>query len=445
MTAIQDIETRLNQFIGLDAGSLGPSAISAAARMRMRKRGVKQTEDYAVLLAASEAELQELVEEVVVSETWFFRDRQPFFALARWAAETWLPARPQGVLRLLSGPCATGEEPFSMVMALLDAGVPPERFVVEAVDISLTALNRARQGVYGRNSFRGTELEFREHYFKPEAEGWRLNESVRRQVQFRQANLLDPLFIAKAGIKDVIFCRNMLIYFDEPAQHRLVTALDNLLSPDGLLFVGHAEGFVFRNSDFVPAQMPMAFALHKRGNEPAEAEIKPRQRVALKLPAVAHRKTGGLSVPPHVTVSPVKQRDQLSRDNKTVTATSQPKASPVSDLAAELAEAQRLADAGQFESAITKCNACLHAHGPSSQAFYLLGLVNDAAGKAAVAGDFYRKAVYLEPDQYEALAQLSLLAKKSGDTAAARQWSQRARRAHDKLSLKTQGRNQHKS
>jgi len=428
MNAIQDIEARLNQFIGLDAGSLGPSAVSSAVRTRMRKRSVKQTEDYVALLATSEGELQELIEDIVVSETWFFRDRQPFLALARWAADIWPPSHPQGVMRLLSAPCATGEEPFSMVMALLDAGVPSERFIVEAVDISLTALERTRRGVYGRNSFRGTELEFRDRYFRPVEEGWQLDEAVRRQVQFRQANLLASAFADGAGVKDVIFCRNMLIYFDEPAQRRLMAALDSLLSPGGLLFVGHAEAFVFHNSGFVAAQMPMAFALRKRGTAPAESKIAPHHRVALKPLPVGQRKTV-VPVAPKARVTPP------ASPTKTAT---------TPDLATALAEARQLADAGQFKAAIEKCNACLQAHGPSSQAYYLLGLVNDAAGNIGSADDFYRKAVYLEPDNYEALAQLSLLANKSGDAAAARQWGQRAQRTHEKLAAKTNGRSQSK-
>jgi len=121
------------------------------------------------------------------------------------------------------------------------------------------------------------------------------------------------------------------------------------------------------------------------------------------------------------------------------------KTATASDLATELAEARRLADAGQSAAAIAKCNACLQSHGPSSQVYYLLGLVNDAAGNAGDANDFYRKAVYLESDHYEALAQLSLLAKKSGDAAAARQWNQRAQRAHEKLAAKTHGRSHGKS
>ena len=127
-----------------------------------------------------------------------------------------------------------------------------------------------------------------------------------------------------------------------------------------------------------------------------------------------------------------------------------PSTSPIktelkADLATELAEIRRMADAGQFEAAIKKCDTCLQVHGPSSHTFYLLGLVNDASGNITGADDFYRKAVYLEPDHYEALTHLSLLAKKSGDAAAARQWSQRAQRAHEKQVAKAQGRSHSRS
>ena len=194
MTPTEFIAARLRQTIGLDPASLGPSAVALAVHARMKQRGVKRTEDYAVLVETSEGEFAELVEEMVIPETWFFRDRQPFVALARWAAEEWLPAHPHQTLRALSVPCASGEEPYSIVMALLDAGIPADRFVAVGIDISLRSLARARLALYGKNSFRGAELGFRDRHFRPTPEGWRLSEEVRRQVHFRQGNLLDPLF-----------------------------------------------------------------------------------------------------------------------------------------------------------------------------------------------------------------------------------------------------------
>ena len=98
------------------------------------------------------------------------------------AAGTWLPAHPAGVLRILSAQCSTGEEPFSIVMALLDAGLEAHQFNVEAVDISQHALAHARKGVYSQNSFRGARTEFREKYFVKAGNNWRLSDPVLKQV-----------------------------------------------------------------------------------------------------------------------------------------------------------------------------------------------------------------------------------------------------------------------
>src|SRR5882757_9223554 len=158
-------EALLKQAMGLDAASIGASAIEHA--------------------------VQALIETVVVPETWFFRDREAFAALARMAFEEWLRTRAehmqhmqdtQDMMRLLSLPCSTGEEPYSMAMALLDAGFPANRSHIDAVDISARALAHARRAVYGRNSFRGDRLDFRERYFEATAQGLHLSDVVQQQV-----------------------------------------------------------------------------------------------------------------------------------------------------------------------------------------------------------------------------------------------------------------------
>src|ERR1043166_4707342 len=125
------IEGILREKMGLDAASIGSGLIDRIVRLRMKSLGLKQPEDYKKLLASSRAEWNELVEGVVVTETWFFRDREPFGALVRQVLEEWLPAHPTAPLRLLSLPCSSGEEPYSLAMSLLDAGVPGGRFQVD--------------------------------------------------------------------------------------------------------------------------------------------------------------------------------------------------------------------------------------------------------------------------------------------------------------------------
>lgn len=439
MIPLRLIEARLNRSIGLDAASVGPSTILLAVQSRMKARSIKSLEAYHALLEQSGAEFQRLIEAVVIPETWFFRDRQPFLALGDWAVRQWFPAHPQGVLRLLSMPCSTGEEPFSMVMALLDAGVPPERFSVEAVDINGDALARAHKGLYGRNSFRGTHLEYRERYFKEVNAGtgsstpaslsgtWQLDDRVRRQVQFRQVNLLDPSSAPAAGSRDVLFCRNLLIYLDREAQRRVIEGIRETLAPGGLLFVGHAEAYLFSSFGFETARFPMAFAFLKPGAAPGAPKPARAPVAAQKTRAVSPSKKNRPILPASPLVLPLLPTQSAQS----------PKAAPAKAAAAAvgtgspeslLDECQRLADAGRLDGATEKGEAYLQLHGPSARAYYLLGLIKDAAGMDGEAAAFYRKALYLEPAHIEALAHLALLSRRSGDTGGARRLQQRLQR-----------------
>src|SRR5437016_4095645 len=139
---MKEIERALREKIGLDAASIGSSLIQRSVRLRMKSHGLKKSEEYRRLLESSRAEWDELIESVVVTETWFFRDQEPFEVLARVVLEEWLPANPVSRARLLSLPCSSGEEPCSLAMSLLDAGVSPHQFQIDAVDLSARALAR---------------------------------------------------------------------------------------------------------------------------------------------------------------------------------------------------------------------------------------------------------------------------------------------------------------
>src|SRR5918995_1843850 len=114
--------------MGLDAHSIGSSAIERAVRQRLLDCQLPDIQAYLLRLRASDSELQALIEAVVVPETLFFPEPHAFAAMARTATQAWLPAHPGRTLRLLSLPSSTGEEPYSMAMALLDAGFPAHRF-----------------------------------------------------------------------------------------------------------------------------------------------------------------------------------------------------------------------------------------------------------------------------------------------------------------------------
>ena len=392
------IEEILGGTIGLNAASIGRDAIELAVRVRMRACGIERADDYLPRLHASADELDELIEAIVVPETWFFRHPESFAALSESIRDKSLQGSPQALLRVLSAPSSTGEEPYSIAMTLLDAGIPPDQFCVDAVDISRKALAGAERAVFGSNAFRSVDLSFRDRYFRGGANGYHLSEVVRKQVRFRCVNLLAPDFLQKGSQFDVIFCRNVLIYFDRQSQQQLIAALDRALAPRGLLFVGPAEGFLVMSSGFRSTLQPMAFAYRKPGLPHSEPAAKAAVTRTKPLPA------------------PV-------RPSKTVRIASSGNAPngapPGAPNAGDLIEARRLADAGSLQESWKQCETNLRRHGPSADAYYLMGLLKDATGDDVQAREFHRKALYLEPRHLEALAHLALLEERKGDLSTA--------------------------
>jgi chemotaxis protein methyltransferase WspC len=411
--SLQAIAQLLKDAIGLDVASVGESAIARAAKERQVACRLADAAAYLERVRASVSELQELIEAVVVPETWFFRDREAFAALAREAAAAWLQTRADGVFRLLSVPCATGEEPYSIAMTLAESGFPPDRFHIDAVDVSERALAHGRRAVYGRGAFRNGDVGFRDRFFQPVANGHQLAEMVRPRVTFHHGNLLSPTFVTDREPYDVIFCRNLLIYFDGATQDRAIAALARLLAPRGFLFVGASETGVLLNHGFASAKLPMAFAFRRASETPRrESAAAP----APMAPAIVARPALRPAPRPAAAAhQPAALRAPSTHDAST--------ARPDG-----IAEAQRLADQGRFVEAATACEACLRRHGPSASAFYLLGLVRDASGNHADAETYYRKTLYLDPNHRETLVHLALLMDTQGRQADALVLHNRARR-----------------
>jgi chemotaxis protein methyltransferase WspC len=404
-----DFARLLKQAMGLDPASIGSSAIVRAVRQRELACELHEPGAYLALVSSSAAELQALIEAVAVPETWFFRDREAFAALARLAREDWLASIPQGSLRLLSVPCSGGEEPYSMAMALLDAGFPAAGFRIDAVDISEVSLARALKAVYRKNSFRGGEQEFRQRHFRAEEHGYRLSDAVREQVHFRQGNLLAADFLSGTQTYDMIFCRNLLIYFDRDTQDHAIRVLHRLLAAKGVLFVAPSETGLMFSHEFISANESLAFAFRKStGALPPSAP--PR--------SIRQRRAGAGFAPAPVTPRP---RPEPA-----------PAAVPATTFEPEMDRASNLADQGHLDEAARACTEHLRKHGPSAQAFHLLGLIRAAAGNPSDAGQFYRKALYLDQNHHATLVHLALLLEQQGDPAGARLLRERVLRLPQK-------------
>lgn len=400
---------------GLD---LSESVIARAVARRMSACGSTGAADYAARMTPEEFRL--LTELLVVPESWMFRDAEAFAAAAAFVQRR-LAASPARAVRLLSIPCAGGEEPYSMAMALQDAGVAGHQYRIDAVDLSDVALARARRGRYTKNAFRGHNLAFRERYFTREGNEYQIDAAMRAQVRFSQGNLL-AADAAPAGGYDVVFCRNLLIYFDEPTVAAAIARLDALLLDDGLLFAGYAEVPAFCRNGFATFRAAGAFALQKAR---AAGQPQPVPPAACAAPARAAR-------PP---VPPVPRR-QPPRPAAAAPKRAPAAAPAATDWQALLGGARKLADQGDYENAAAACLRVLEANPgaaeANAEAYFILGMLSECDSNPAAAEDYWRRCVYLRPDHYDALCHLALLAGGRGDAAQAAAFRQRAARVWER-------------
>ncbi len=405
------IAALLKEKMGLDAESIGVACVERAVRERLAARGLKDVQVYWEQLVTLEQELQELIEAIVIPETWFFRDPEAFAALARAVREEWLSKHAEGTLRLLSLPCSTGEEPFSMAMALLDGGLPPSRFHIDAIDISTRAIAWALQGIYGKNSFRIKDLSFRDRYFEPAERGYRLSDGVRRQVHFRHGNLLSAGWLHGAHGYDAIFCRNVLIYFDRGTQRRAIEVLGRLLTPSGLLFVGPSETGLLLDHGFVSVGIPLAFAFRQAGSSGPRLRFRRRMAPAVIVAQAVRGKPG------KPASSPTPQPKPALAEKAMAAATGH-----------WIEQARHLANQGKLVEALTCCEQNLRCQPASAETYHLIGLLHDAAGRVREAAEHYRKALYLDPQHSEALVHLAVALQKEGDARGAERLFGRANR-----------------
>jgi chemotaxis protein methyltransferase WspC len=402
----------LKERIGLDVTSVGPAIIERAVRQRTTLSQAAHADEYWYLLQGSRDEQQALIEAVIVPETWFFRYPESFATLGKLARKRLGELNNMRALRILSLPCSTGEEPYSIAMALLDAGLLPHQFKVDGMDVSPLSVEKARRGLYGKNSFRGQELDYRERHFIAEQDSHRANDNVREQVRLQVGNVLDPTLLANEPAFDFVFCRNLLIYFDQPTQKQVFEVLKRLTHDDGVLFIGPAEGSLLGRLGMRSIGIPQSFAFSRHSEPhpeplptPAPVPLPVRQPVRVTPPVVRNRPFAG------VTPMPVTSK------------------SPNADATTLLANIAALANEGKSAEARVACEQYLRSHEPVAQVFYWLGLLSDVAGLTLEAQSHYRKALYLEPQHSEALMHLAALLQAQGDSAGARRLQERAARS----------------
>lgn len=402
MITVDALLTAIGERCGLDAGQIGERTLRKEI-----DRAIAACPEPATLLDPDSPAWLALLHSLLIPETWFFRNLEAFDAFVAWARDVWLPAH-STPLRVLSLPCATGEEAYSIGMALLEAGIDPCRFQIQAGDIGAAFLETAVQAIYGRSSFRSSFPAERFHrFFESLSDGRRrVIPEVRSLVRFEVLNLVaDELPPA-----DAVFCRNVLIYFGETWQRIALQRLDAALSADGALFLGPVEPPLALRNGFVSLAYPMAFACRKALG--AALPAPPPARRTRPAPA-ASRRSAAVAAASRTAVRPPPE----------------PAAPPPQFASERLETVRELADRGQIVEAAEMLDRLAAAdNNPSAELLCLRGVVQEALGQPGAAEPFYRQALFLEPDHTESLIHLCLLLELDGRSAAARVIRQRIHR-----------------
>jgi len=231
-----------------------------------RARKCRSVLDYYYLLKYDQDGLQEwerVMDALSVQETYFWREMSQIRVMVDLLVPQWFKESDRP-LRIWSAACASGEEPYTLAIALQEAGWGKHPIQLVASDASEAALLKARRGLFRERSFRSLPPELREKYFEPQAQGWQIRPDIQSRVQFRHVNLVARAEVADLANTPIIFCRNVFIYFSPDSIRRALNSFAASMPDKGYLFVGASESLVKLTTDFDLEDVQDAFVYIRR-------------------------------------------------------------------------------------------------------------------------------------------------------------------------------------
>lgn len=346
----------------------------------------------------------EILAHLTIGETYFFRNMAQFAVLRDHILPELMRQRSTTRnIRIWSAGCATGEEPYSIAMLLADLLPAQEQWHVSilATDINPQFLRRAREGLYGEWSFRETPPELRARFFTQEQQRWRLAAQIRRTVTFTNLNLAEPCYPSITNgttALDVIFCRNVTIYFDEATTRAIAERFYDALAPGGWLIVGHAEPQASVYQQFEVHNFPSTVIYRKPLNAPlfgVEGRTPSREPAAV-LPVVPVAAPQSASLPSRPSLPRNERPEAQVTSGRPGTQPLQPMAGVSPELL--VAQARQRADKGEWVAAEELCAQALDRNPLSITAHYLLAQIHEHQGRLNDALAAYRRTVYLDPN-----------------------------------------------
>ncbi len=245
----QDNFEKLSEFIYTKVGIYLSKTTHFAKLVRLMEslsqKGIQSFNEYFTIikLGTNDAYFEELINTITVNETYFFRENHQFETLIQLILKEIVAQSKNRTIRILSAPCSTGEEPYSIAMHLLEERriLQQKDIEIVGIDIDSTCIARAKEATYSRRSLRSTPENIAQKYFNIQGQDYKLKDEVKGAVQFQRINVFDKKQISSLGKFDVIFSRNMLIYFDDASKKEVVLSFYDMLNYGGYLLLGHAE------------------------------------------------------------------------------------------------------------------------------------------------------------------------------------------------------------
>lgn len=265
------IETRSG--IHIDEGKQNYIAISLDTRMCAL--GIKDYRDYYAFLTTNvqgKKEFSELLDLILIKETFFFRDERQIKALIHNILPVLREKKDGKEIKIWSAGCATGEEPYTLAMAIMENFPAASfNFSIYATDISAGALSHARKGVYGKGSMRAIDKAILNKYFIQKDGRYHLKEEVKQLVRFDVINLIEPYLQTGEDGFDVIFCKNVIIYFELETIKKVIHRFYDTLAPGGYFFVGHSESLWQVSNEFTLEEISGVFLYRKNAGNIAKS------------------------------------------------------------------------------------------------------------------------------------------------------------------------------
>lgn len=366
---------------------------------RAEETDAKSLTDYYEQLTNSperEIELRRLLENLSVQETQFFRNLPQFDALRKFVIPELVRRKSIGYrnLRFWSAGCSTGQEPYSLAMSLLDVLPEPDTWNIQILgtDLSEAALATAEKGWYAERHLHGVDRQHLQKYFQESEGGYQVVERVRKMVHFVSHNMVnDPLPISIFGTCDVVFCRNVIIYFTHETAKYVIEHFFDILNPGGFMFLGHSETLWKMSAKYSLVEMGDAFIYKK----PLPRSLEGRR-------FIPDRRLRDVLLPPGVA-SDRRRKDERrdARSEADLISQSEPSKTEKPDddqpqIEPLLGKARASMDMGENDNAVKLLLELIKQNSDYAEAHYMLGMAYEHKNEMQLAVDSFRRTIFCD-------------------------------------------------